>query len=204
MTLYVTAAALKTTLNIGSTYADADIAVAVEAASRAVDGYTNQAPGLFATTTSQSRYYTACAGESNVTIDPLNSLTSVLIDQDGDGQYETTWTNLTDFVLKPANAVLDGYPYTELELVPQGGRRFSYYLNSIKVTGLFGWASTPGAVTQATSILAGRFLKRARETPYGIVVVSGDAVAAARLGRIDPDVAFLLDNLPGSIPLLAI
>jgi hypothetical protein len=45
-------------------------------------------------------------------------------------------------------------------------------------------------------------LKRARETPYGIVVVSGDAVAAARLGRIDPDVAFLLDNLPGDAPVL--
>jgi hypothetical protein len=59
-------------------------------------------------------------------------------------------------------------------------------------------------VEQAATILAGRLLKRARETPYGILVVSGDAVSAARLGRIDPDVAFLLDNLPGSVPLMAI
>ncbi len=204
MTLYVTAAALKTTLNIGSTYADADIAAAVEAASRACDGYKNVSPGMFATTTSQSRYYTAESCNDYVRIDPLNSLTSVLLDYDGDGQYETTWTNQTDFILRPPNATTDGYPYTELKILSQSGRRFPTWLNSVKVTGLFGWATTPGAVTQATTILAGRLLKRARETPYGIVVVSGDAVAAARLGRIDPDVAFLLDNLPGSVPLLAI
>ncbi len=204
MTLYVTAATLKTTLNIGSSYADADIAVAVEAASRAVDGYTNVSPGMFATTTSQTRYYTGEWGCDHIAIDPLNTLTSVTVDSDGDGAYDTTWTSGTDFMLTPDNAALDGYPYTELRLVPQAGRRFPSYLRSIRVIGLFGWATTPGAVTQATAILAGRFLKRARETPYGIVVVSGDAVAAARLGRIDPDVAFLLDNLPGSIPLLAI
>ncbi len=204
MTLYVTAAALKTTLNIGSTYADADIAVAVEAASRAVDGYMNVATGMFATTTSQTRYYNGDWGCNYITIDPLNTLTSVAVDMDGDGTYDTTWTNNTDFILTPDNAAADGYPYTELRLLPQAGRRFPNYLRSIRVIGLFGWATTPGAVSQATAILAGRFLKRARETPYGIVVVSGDAVAAARLGRIDPDVAFLLDNLPGSIPLLAI
>ena len=65
------------------------------------------------------------------------------------------------------------------------------------MTGSFGWAEAPAQVRQAAVILAGRFLKRARETPYGLQVVTGDAVALARLGRIDPDVAFLLDTLPG-------
>ncbi len=204
MTLYVTAAALKTTLGIGSTYADADIAVAVEAASRACDGYKNVGNSFFLPTSSQTRYYTGQAGDSYIIIDPLNSLTSVAVDVDGDGVYESTWTSGTDFALSPYNAATDGFPYTKLELLPQGGQRFPGWIKGVKVIGSFGWAATPGAVTQATSILAGRFLKRARETPYGIVVVAGDAVAAARLGRIDPDVAFLLDNLPGSVPLLAI
>jgi hypothetical protein len=128
----------------------------------------------------------------------------VKVDTDGDGTWETTWTNDTDFVLAPANAATDGFPWTEIRLKPQAGRRFPGYLHGIQVIGTFGWATTPGAVTQATAILAARFLKRARETPYGIVVVSGDGVTAARLGRIDPDVAFLLDNLPGSVPLLAV
>lgn len=204
MTLYVTAAQLKTSLNIGSTYADADVATAVEAASRACDGYKNIGPGLFATTASQTRYYNALTDDTLIPIDPLNSLTSLKVDTDGDGAYETTWTVNTDFILAPENAAVDGFPYTQVKILPQAGRRFPGYLKGVQIIGLFGWATTPGAVTQATTILAGRLLKRSRETPYGIVVVAGDAVAAARLGRIDPDVAFLLDNLPGSIPLLAI
>lgn len=204
MTLYVTAAALKTSLNIGSTYADADIAVAVEAASRACDGYKNVSAGMYATTTSQTRYYTGQTCDTYIPIDPLNTLTSVAVDTNGDGTYDTTWTSGTDFILNPDNAATDGFPYTELQLLPQAGRRFPGYLRAVRIVGLFGWATTPGAVTQATAILAGRFLKRARETPYGIVVVSGEGVAAARLGKIDPDVAFLLDTLPGSVPLLAI
>jgi hypothetical protein len=203
-TLYVTAAALKQTLNIGSTYADDDIDIACEAASRACDGYRNLSPGLFAPTSSQTRYYDATQADTCISIDPLNSLTSVSVDVDGDGTYETTWTVGTDFLLSPYNAVTDGFPYTKIDLLSQAGRRFPGYQKSVAVVGSFGWAATPGAVAQASAILAGRFLKRSRETPYGIVVVSGDAVAAARLGRIDPDVAFLLDNLPGSVPLLAI
>lgn len=204
MTLYVTAAALKTTLNIGSTYADADVAVAVEAASRAVDGYKNVSPGLYATTTSQTRYYTARWGECSLAIDPLNTITTVKVDVDGDGVYETTWTVNTDFVLAPHNAATDGYPYTEIEILSQSGKSFPVWTKGVQIVGLFGWATTPGAVTQASTILAGRLLKRARETPYGIQIVVGDAVAAARLGKIDPDVAFLLDNLPGTVSLLAI
>ena len=202
MTLYVTAAQLKTTLGIGSTYADADVATAVEAASRACDGYRNVAPGSFAAAT-QTRYYSPQSCDAYLEIDPLNTLTTLKIDTDGDLVYETTWTNGTDFVLLPENGATDGIPWTEVRILPQSGRRFSGYLKGVQIVGSFGWAATPGAVTQSTTILAGRFLKRARETPYGILAITGDAVAAARLGRIDPDVAFLLDNLPGSVPLLA-
>lgn len=204
MTAYVSADQLKATLNIGSTYADADVEVSVDAASRACDGYKNVGPGMFATTASQTRYYSTDPCESVLPIDPLNTLTTLKVDTDGNGTYETTWTNATDFILTPDNAALDGFPYTEVKLLRQAGRVFPPYLKSVQIVGLFGWAATPAAVTQAATILAGRLLKRSRETPYGIVVVAGDAVAAARLGRIDPDVAFLLDNLPGSVPLLAI
>ena len=198
---YVTATVLKSTLQIGSSYADADVNVALEAASRACDGYKNVAPGMFASS-AQVRVYTASASERDLSIDPAHTVASVKVDTDGNGTYDTTWVNGTDFVLRPANGTNDGIPFDRIELLPQSGRRFSGYLNNIQVTGTFGWATTPGAVTQATTIMAGRLLKRSRETPYGIVVVAGDTVSAARLGRIDPDVAFLLDNLPGTAPLL--
>lgn len=198
---YVELEEIKSTLNLtGSSFADADIEVAVGAASRAVDGYTGD---RFYPTT-ETRYYTGCPGETDVTLDSLNTLTSVTVDTDGNGTYETTWVNGTDFTLDPVNAALEGFPYTKLVLRPQAGRTFPPYANAVKVIGSFGWAAAPAGVKQATRILSGRLLKRARETPYGILVVAGDAVAAARLGRIDPDVAFLLDNLPGTVPLLAI
>lgn len=201
---YITSAALKATLNIGSSYADADITRAVNGASQAIDGYMNVGPGLFATTTSQTRLYTADPCLPNLNIDPINTLTTLKVDIDGDGTYETTWTANTDFRLTPLNAAVDGIPYNEVQILPQSGRRFPGYPAGVQIVGLFGWATTPDAVIQAAVILAGRFLKRARETPYGIVTVVGDAVAAARLGRIDPDVAFLLDNLPGAVSLLAL
>lgn len=200
--VYVSATVLKTTLGIGSTYADADIITAVEAASRACDGYKDTR--FWATT--EARYYTGDPCERMLDIDAVaaSATATVVVDINGDGTYETTWTNTTDYYMAPINAVADSQPFTQLFLSQTAGRTFPRYDNAIKITASFGWPSVPGGVTQATSILAGRLLKRARETPYGIVVVAGDAVAAARLGRIDPDVAFLLDNLPGAAPLMVV
>lgn len=208
--LYVTTDQLKTTLELaGTTYADDDIDLACEAASRAIDGYTNS---RFYPTT-ETRYYTATwfgprysdgftneiTGSSDVWlgIDDAVTVTAVTVDTDGNGSYETTWVEGTDFYLDPANAALEGQPSRRLVLRSQAGRTFPSYDRAIKVVGSFGWAAAPAQVRQAAVILAGRFLKRSRETPYGILTVTGDAVAAARLGRIDPDVAFLLDTLPG-------
>ena len=200
---YVTAAQLKATLAIGTTYADADVSTAVEAASRAVDGYCGLPPGMFAAAT-QTRYYSPAACDTELSIDPLNTLTTLKIDTDGNGTWETTWTSGTEFQLEPVNAATDAVPYNNVRILWQSGATFSGYQKGVQISGSFGWATTPGAVTQATTILAGKLLKRARETPYGILVVAGDAVTAARLGRIDHDVAFLLDNLPGTVPVLVL
>lgn len=192
---YVTRAELKTMLNLtGETYADADIDVAVEAASRAIDNYKRS---RFYPTT-ETRYYSAESYDEWIAIDDLVAVTSVSVDTDGNGTYDTSWVEVTDYVLDPPNAPLEGQPRRKLRLLGQAGRSFPSYRNSIRVVGSFGWTVTPVVVRQAARILAARLLKRGRETPYGILLVTGDAVAAARLGRIDPDVAFLLDNLPGS------
>lgn len=198
--LYVTRDQLKVTRNIGSTYADDDIDVAVSAASRACDGYKND---RFYPTT-ETRDYTPDRCSNRLTIDSLNTLTSVTVDTAADGTYATTWTEGTEFFLAPRNADADGVPYTEIVLRAQSGAAWPAYENSIRVIGSFGWATVPANVAQAASILASRLLRRARETPEGILVVAGEAVAAARLGRVDPDVAFLLDNIRGKHPLLAL
>lgn len=192
---YITSAELKATLNLtGETYADPDVAMACEAASRAVDGY--KQTRFYSIV--ETRLYTGDPLETELGIDDLVTATSVTVDTDGNGSFETTWVEGTDFILDPPNAALDGRPTRKLLLVPAAGRTFPTYRRSIKVVGTFGWTAVPPVVKQATKILAARLLKRARETPYGILAIGGEAAATARLGRIDPDIAFLLDSLPGS------
>ena len=60
------------------------------------------------------------------------------------------------------------------------------------MTGVFGWSEVPAPVKQATTIMATRLLRRAREAPFGVVGLGLDN-APVRIAKIDPDVAFLLN-----------
>lgn len=206
MSLYIDPDSLKDTLEINDTYADPDIYMACAGATQIIEGYKQKR--YYSTT--ETRVYSTprhhphrrwwLRHECVVAIDELNTLTTLKVDLDGDGVFETTWTNGMQFWLEPINAPADGVPYNQIRLRPQSGAALPYWPNGIQITGEFGWSETPDRVQQAAKILATRLLKRARETPYGIVTVVGDAVAAARLGRIDPDVAASLDNEYGSVP----
>lgn len=201
MSDYITSDQLKATLELsGETYADADIATAISSASRSVDAYKDTK--FYASASTAIREYTADPHDCALPIDDLNALTSLNVDMDGDGVFEETWVADTDFYLEPRNADQDGRPYDQISIRLQSGKVWPTWQYAVQVEGSFGWATAPAGVIQATTILAGRYLKRARETPYGIVTIGTDALAAARLGKIDPDVAFLLDNLDADAPTL--
>lgn len=192
MTTYITSTDMKNTLEIsGETYADTDITNAIEAASRVIDAY--KGTRFFPST--ETRTYTAPSCYDSLSIYDLNALTSLKVDTTGDGVYDTTWTRDTDFYLEPQNAELTGKPWNTVSLRVQGGKQWPTWQYGVQIVGSFGWATAPGQVTEACSILASRYLKRARETPFGIVTVGTDALAMARLGKVDPDVAFMLDNV---------
>lgn len=198
---YVELEEIKETLGLqGETFADGDLMDALRAASRAIDGY----KGTRFYQATETRYYAAEAYDDYIAVDDLLTAGTVSMDVLGNSTWSETWVEGTDFYLDPPNAALDGQPKRRLVLRSQAGRSFPTYQRAIRVTGTFGWASVPPQVKQATSILAVRLFKRARETPYAIMsVVASEAVAAAHLGRIDPDVAFLLDTIPGAAkPLL--
>lgn len=212
--LYVTRTELKAILKqAGETFQDLAIDIAVEAASRACDGY--KRTRFYPTT--ETRKYTAnvvaarrirsysersffLASSSNeLAINDLVSASSVTVDTDGDGDYETTWVEGTDFVFEPANAALEGIPYRSLFLLPQVGKSFPQYKNAIKITGSFGWAAAPGNVKMAAVLMANRFLVKMTKAPLGILVVAAnEMVTSAYLGGIDKDAAFLLDTIPGA------
>jgi hypothetical protein len=202
VTTYISSSALHDTLEItGETYADADIANAIEAASRVIDAY----KGTRFYPTSETRTYTASSCDQSLSIYDLNNSagSTVSFDMDGDGVYETTLTRNTDYYLEPQNAELTGKPWNTITLRAQAGRQWPQWQYGVQVQGSFGWATAPGQVIESCGILAARYLQRARETPYGIVTIGTDALAMARLGKIDPDVAFMLDNVTDdNTPLL--
>ena len=202
MTTYISTAVMAESLDIvGETYAIDDMVSAIEAASRVIDAY----KGTRFYPTSETRTYTANGCDQSLTIYDMNNSagSTVSFDLDGDGTYETVLTRNTDYYLEPQNAELTGKPWNTITLRAQAGRQWPQWQYGVQVEGSFGWATAPGQVTEACGILANRYLKRTRETPYGIVAIGTDALAMARLGKIDPDVAFMLDNVTDdNVPLM--
>lgn len=175
----------------GFSFADLDARAAIAAAARGIDEYCGRRFYLDADATSV-RYYSP-TNPGYIEIDDLVTLGTVKTDTDGDSVYETTWVQNRDYYLEPLNAPADFRPYERVCISPYGGQRWPYWGGpSVSVQGRFGWPECPAPVKEATTILATRYLKRAREAPFGIVQFGVDA-STARISRADPDVAWLLD-----------
>jgi hypothetical protein len=196
---YLTIAEFKTTLELqGESFADQDIAVAITAASRAVEHFCDRRFWVAAEDAEDEvRYYTPTS-PSELQIDDLVTLTDLDTDEQGDQTFSQSWTVNTSVFLEPLNAAADGRPYTRLCV---NAARTSLYFpvqygRSVRVTGIFGWPAVPSEVKQAATIIAGRLIKRARETPMGVVMAGvGFDGAAIRIASQDPDVVMLLSPL---------
>lgn len=196
MAEYISADELKDILGgmAGTTFADDAIEIAVVAASDACDGYKRTSFGALP----GERYFTARYGATALTIDDLSELTSVTLDEDGDGVYETTWTVDDDFFLAPVNADQKGQPWNELRIPRGSSAYFPRYDRAVKVDGTWGWPAVPELVRQATIVIANTLLSATQGAPMGVIVeAAGDVVATARLGRINPVAQGLLDQIPG-------
>jgi hypothetical protein len=199
---YVELEQLKSTLELtGQTYADDDIILGINAASRAVDAATGQRFYLDADA-SQIRYYTPTSFR-RLEIDPLAVLTTLAIDRGNTGTFTEGWTQGTDFVLDPLNAAADFVPFERIIVRALSGRWLpAGYDQSVKLTGQFGWTILPEAVKAATSILAAKLLRRVREAPFGIVTAGIDQGVAMRIARTDPDVYSLIAPYSRHAPLI--
>jgi hypothetical protein len=187
---YASLTDLKAALSLtGETFADADLELALEAASRCVDDITGRR--FYADEDAdQVRIYTASSG-GLLLIDDLIKLTTLKSDEDGDGTFETTWS-IPAYSLYPANAAANGRPYNLIAARSKCDQGFPTAGSSIEVTGKFGWDAVPAQVKQATMLIASKLVRRTREAPFGIV--SGYEGDAARIGREDPDVCMLLNS----------
>jgi len=187
---YCTLADVKSALRITDAVDDSLIELSIEAASREIDGYCQRA----FYSTSGTRVFNST--DSFVTeTDDIISVTTLKTSDDG-VTYDTTWAT-SDFQLEPLNGVVAGLtqPYTRIRAV--GDYLFPIwsvtgtYSNfaGVQIVGVFGWASVPTAVKQATILLAMRQFKR-YDSPLGVAGF-GD-IGVMRVGRVDPDVEALL------------
>lgn len=191
MTTYVSLEEFKNSAELtGTTYADADAKIALEAATLGIDNYCGRP---FSTGgTADIRYYTATQAQY-LDVDDLVSVVSLKTDYDGDGIYETTWASGTDYQLEPLNAPALSQPYNQIRvLYPRTSLRLPAYTSGVQITGQFGWSEPPATIKKATTIMAGRLLKRGRDAPFGVIGIGFDG-NAVRVPMVDPDLHFLLD-----------
>jgi hypothetical protein len=169
---------------------DATIEIQIEAASRAVDHFTHRR--FWANSQDESRTYTPEWFDCFYCPDDILSITTLATDRNGDGVYETVWA-ASDYVLGPANATLDGKPYTKIGTPQNGNYSFPKARNALKLTGKFGWAAVPSLVKDATLLQASRWYER-RNAPFGVVAIT-EAGAVTLKNDLDPDVQVMLKSV---------
>jgi hypothetical protein len=183
---YATLAQVKAALRITDSVDDSLLEMAIDSASRLIDGYTYR---YFYNAGTATRNF-AAEDSYLVLMDDLVSI-SELRTTDEIGSEYVTW-NPTDYQLQPVNGKQDGLntPYTSILAVDD---KLFNTLGSqalVRITGVWGWSAVPIAVTQATIIQSSRIYKRL-DSPLGVAGF-GD-LGAIRVGRaLDPDVEQLV------------
>ena len=186
---YCSLADLKAALRVTDAIDDSLLELAIESASREIDGYCER---VFYST-SATRVY-APHNIYLVETDDIVSVTTVKTSTDG-LTYDTT-LDATDYQLEPLNGIAGGLvsPFTQIRAVgdylwPAYSPQTIFHLEaSVQVVGVFGWSAVPAAIRQATVILAMRLFKRL-DAPLGMI--SND-LGSMRVGRFDPDVEALV------------
>jgi hypothetical protein len=204
---YASTTELAAFVRIGDSVDDAQIGLALAAASRAIDQATGRQFGRVTAPT--ARYYTArweprrgghwggyrthvspyggYAGRWQVGIDDLMTSTDLVVAFDGD-EDQSFGSSITDYQLGPVNAAADGRPWTELQVRPASTVQPTACENGLRITARWGWSGVPDPIRQACLLQASRLLAR-RNAPFG-VAGSPDAGSEVRLlARLDPDVA---------------
>lgn len=164
---------------------DAELGLALTAASRAIDSAANRQFGKV--DTAVTRYYTArfnaSRGRYVVEIDDLMDDTGVVVMSDGD--------EITEYVLTPRNAEADGLPWTRLEVPADATVTPTCAPDGVAVTAVFGWSAVPDTIVQATLLQASRFVFR-RDAPAGVAGSPDQGSELRLLDRVDPDVSVML------------
>jgi hypothetical protein len=191
---YATLADVKAAARITDTIDDALLEIAIESSSRDIDAYTER---VFYSTgaTAVARVYIP-QDIYLVETDDIISVTTLKSDSTGNGTFDVTWA-ASDYQLEPLNGRAGGIdtPATRIRAIGDylwpvyEPRNVNSNQASVQVTGVFGFASIPSAIKQATILASLRAYKR-YESPTGVLGFSD--IGVVRVGRLDPDVERLV------------
>lgn len=195
--LYATRANLILRVDPGGAWTSNDNTIAdavLLGVSRAVDVYCRVVPGEFATTASGVVLYLTADDPCELRVPALQTVTALATDENGTGSWARTWAS-TDYILGPPNAATFGQPYKTITRDDRTtGAHYSFpcgVQNGVKITGTWGWATTPPDISEAVLIEAGHQIQQSRN-PTAVV-------ASSDLGRMMIEPAFM----PKTMKLLA-
>lgn len=186
--VYLTLSELKRYVRVEDDLDNAELNLALAAASRAIDDHCNRQFGRVdvAELRRYTGWYDYDRGLWAVDIDDLQDGTGMTVTIDGSA--------VTPYTLEPVNAVLTGKAWTRLVVSTDSATIPAGKANEVSITGLWGWTAVPEQVKQATALQANRLASR-RDSPHGIAG-SPDAGSQIRLlSRVDPDVVIALKGL---------
>ena len=186
---YATLSEVKAALRLTDDVDDSLLERAIEGASRRVDGYCNRffyKTEHLATAIYPVNYY-------NIqTNDIANTSVAVATSSQGNGTYDTAWTQGVDYQLEPLDAFIRGYPYTRIVAI--GGKTFPIQVQPnvpyCQVTAQWGWNAVPADVNQACILLSIRGFAR-YNAALGIVGFNDMAI---QVKAVDPDVRDMLNQ----------
>jgi hypothetical protein len=179
---------VKAALRISDNVDDTLLEMAIESASRMIDGHAGR---YFYSSGTATRIYAADDALICQIDDLAGTAITLVTDPDADGTWADTWA-LVDYQLEPVNGVVDGLttPYTRIRATENYNFPTASGEALVKVTGVFGWPAVPIAITQACVIQSSRIFKRL-DSPLGVAGF-GD-MGAVRVSRyLDPDVQQLV------------
>lgn len=186
---YITLADLKkyVRIDVADTTDDADLTVAIEAASRAIDKHTNRQFGK--TDAVEERFYTARPdlkrGKWVIAVDDFQTVSGLVVKVGG--------VTTTEFTKEPVNAAGKGRPWTRIVIDPKATVKPRGDEFEVGVTIVWGWTAFPVPVTEAARLQGSRFFSR-RKSPYGIAGSPDQGSELRLLSRLDPDVMVSLGS----------
>lgn len=179
---YVTASDLKGYVRIDDTDDDAFVALAVTAASRAVDRATNRQFGQVGS--AEERLYTARWDRQRrrwvVEVDDLMTEAGLTVTVGA--------AAVATFDLEPRNAAQKARPWAQIAFTADSEALPSAAPHEVAVTAQWGWTTVPDTIEQATLLQATRLFTR-RGAPFGVAGSPEMGSEVRLLAKLDPDVA---------------